>query len=100
MGVSAITVTKVNVIQRLKEKIFIILGVLALIIGIILELMGYGAVVEGLIIAFGFFLIQAHVETQKEIRSGNEKITESMNHMKEDLRGNTDRIIDAIERKK
>jgi hypothetical protein len=84
----------------LKEKIFIILGVAALIIGIILELMGYGAMVEGLIVSFGFFLIHAHVETLKEIRLGNDKIKESINGMKEDLRSNTDRIIEAMGRKK
>ncbi|MDI6886851.1 MAG: hypothetical protein QMD22_11045 [archaeon] len=68
--------------RRIKERIFLILGVIALITGIILELMGYGAMVDGLIIGFGFFLIHANEKTREDIRSS------------------ADRIIEAIEKKR
>lgn len=89
---------EIKILQRVKEEIFIILGVAvaALIIGITLELMGYDALVEGLIISFGFFLIHAHVETLKEIRSGNEKIKEGITSVKESVNEGANKLIEVI----
>jgi hypothetical protein len=80
---------RISLAQRIKDKIFLILGVIAVITGIILELMGYDAVVEGLVIqtlgkfdqkcfAVGFFLIHANEKTRDEIRSSAERIIEAI----------------------
>ncbi len=75
---------KKKLLQRMKERIFLILGIIAIITGIILELRGYGAMIEGLIIGFGFFLIHANEKTRDDIR--------------DEIRSSADRIIGAIEK--
>jgi len=62
----------------IEQQILLILAIAALITGIVLEFMGYGAFVEGLIVAFGLFLIREVRGTSEklfnEIRFGNERI--------------------------
>ncbi len=70
------TDTKKKLLQRIEERIFLILGIIAIVTGIILELRGYGAMIEGLIIGFGFFLIHVNEKTRDEIRSSADRIIE------------------------
>ncbi|MDI6885184.1 MAG: hypothetical protein QMD22_02330 [archaeon] len=73
-----------KVVSRVSKRVYIevtilrILAVLAVIIGIYLELKGIGALVETLIIAFGLFIISENGLTceliRSEIKSASDKI--------------------------
>ncbi len=65
---------KKKLLQRIEERKFLMLGIIAIITGIILELSGYGAGTEGLIIGFGFFLLHTNEKTRDEIRSSADRI--------------------------
>jgi hypothetical protein len=76
----AIPVSKDVIILR-------ILAVIALVIGVILEIKGFGAIAETLIVVFGLFLAS-------EIRRGNEVLRAELRAI---ITDNTDKIIKAIE---
>lgn len=82
-------------IFRIEQQILLILAIAALIIGIVLELMGYGALVEGMIVAFGLFLIrEVRGMSEKlfdESRFGNEKIYD-------EIKSGSERISRQLER--
>ena len=64
-----------------------ILAVIALITGVILEIKGFGAIAETLIVVFGLFLAS-------EIRRGNEVL---IAELRTAITDNTEKIIRAIE---
>ncbi|GEM_PF-6946699 len=98
-------------------KMAILCGIIVAI-GIIVEIMGYRAVVEALIISFGLFLISringiskeiVNLTTQingiskemvNEIRSGNTKITEEIRSgntkITEEIRSGNERMVEEL----
>jgi ABC-type amino acid transport system permease subunit len=78
---SEIVVSQVSKRVYLEVTILRILAVLAVIIGIYLELKGIGALVETLIIAFGLFIISENRLTceilRSEIKSASDKIIDA-----------------------
>lgn len=87
-------------IFRIEQRILLILAIMALIIGIVLEFMGYGAFVEGLIVAFGLFLIREVRGTGEklfnEIRYGNEKIYIEIRSGNEKISKQLEKVVEKL----
>ena len=76
-----------KVVNQMSKRVYLevtilrILAMLALVIGIYLELKGIGALIEALVITFGLFIISESRLTGELIRSEN--VCDKMDYQKE-----------------
>ena len=78
-----------KVVNQVSKRVYLevtilrILAMLALVIGIYLELKGIGALIEALVITFGLFIISESRLTSELIRSEIKSVSDKMDRLPE-----------------
>jgi hypothetical protein len=97
-----ISVDRKKDIFRIEQQMLLIFAIAALIIGIVLEFIGCPAFVEGLITAFGLFLIRevrgASEKLFNEVRFGNERIYNEIRSGSEKISEQLERVVEKLSR--